>query len=244
MSEVTDYTPEKQIKEGINRYLRFLKSEKRNLRKNHLMFQFIKVVDRKVSRLLLNDDTPIYERAKQAYDYLENYKGKIGKRDTPCQEQKIKHLNIMQLRLRTLLSVSKKNKKIIISRGVDVEKVIRSITTNEEEPKYNTKCKYYPTFIENEGVPDTCSCGMDMTFCNKNCGYATTNKLATKAYEADTIIHGGVEGSIVWNKNGRGLKSKNYKPAHTKRRCEYESLKEYRYNDIERYSAKGHVESE
>lgn len=54
----------------------------------------------------------------------------------------------------------------------------------KKKSKYNKKCEYL-TVSDNEV---SCDIKMDLTFCNKNCAFATDNKLRTPVYK--TRING------------------------------------------------------
>lgn len=236
-----EYIPEKIIKKGINSYLNYVKGMKNNFR-NPYMRRLINRIDKYTKKILLDPDTPIEDRVLRLRNKLrENIKSVINDPNMPeLKAQKRKNLELLCRRLLPLMELSKQEGKIIRSRENEATGVYPFPATFAEERNPNCSCKYYPSTISGEPAPDICLCGMDMTYCSKNCGYATNNALATKAYEADTFVHGGLSGAIAW-KNTHGLKVRSYQPAHARNKQEYRAYQDYRYDEIERYRETGHV---
>ena len=231
-----DYTPEKTIKKNINAYLNFIKGMKHNF-KNPGLKACIKNIDNHAKRILLNNNIPIEIRAAKLklriQKYIDSINATHNNKDRN-KEQKRRNLNMLIRKLEPLIKLSKQEGRNIANRD--------GLTSNHyaQHSIPNKSCRYYPSFIPGEEDPNTCLCGMDMTFCSKNCGYATNNALATKAYKADTIIYGGLEGVIAWNKGGKGIKVKTPTFEHINKRNE-DDYRQHRYDEIERYSYKGHV---
>ncbi len=236
-----DHASEKAIKKGINSYLNYVKGMKNNFH-NPYMRKFINKVDKYVKRILLDSNIPIENRVWRLRDkFRENTKDIISNLYMPeLKGQKLKNLKLLCRRLLPLIELSKREGKIIRSRESKVTGVYPFPAAPAEERKLNCSCKYYPSTISGEPAPTTCLCGMDMTYCSKNCGYATNNALATKAYEADTLVLGGLSGAVAW-RNVHGVKVRSYQQAHTRNKREYRAYQDCRYDEIERYSTTGHV---
>lgn len=69
------------------------------------------------------------------------------------------------------------------------EKAEKSIAQALEkyDQEWNYGCRYYN---QDSMGQRSCSCGMDMTFCTKNCAFATNTVGSTRVYDAPTYENG------------------------------------------------------
>lgn len=75
----------------------------------------------------------------------------------------------------------KKIRKKIESRYSDLTPHVE-IIRREGTPTYNIQCRNYGEYRDRNGkvIERTCTVGMDMCYCSKNCAYATNNVCSLK----------------------------------------------------------------
>lgn len=75
----------------------------------------------------------------------------------------------------------KKARKKIESRYSDLTPHVE-IIRREGTPTYNIQCRNYGEYRDRNGkvIERTCTVGMDMCYCSKNCAYATNNVCSLK----------------------------------------------------------------
>lgn len=222
---------ESQLKESINRFLRFMKSEKANLAYTPGVKLWINDLDKDIASILLDKNIPIEDRPQQARKRLarqekRKLKAIYSNADKEgFHKQTLKHLKVMIRRMDNIVGFAREY-KYGKNRCIPRKQVT-------EKQEFNTNCKFYPDYGNATG---NCLCGMDMTFCGKYCGYATTLPVGIrhKAYDVPTVIHGGTQGTQAFHS-----KKKSYatsipnRQVKDKERMWKNYYKEKYYNEME-----------
>lgn len=115
----------------------------------------------------------VIDRSREIVNWWYNYDAKI--------QRKEKH------RAEMARAEERKRKKEMSRKKVDkiLAEAIKSQTQN-----WNTGCRYYCQ----SGEERSCSCGMDMIYCSKNCAFATNMAGSTVAYEAPVTVNHKIVG--------------------------------------------------
>lgn len=104
----------------------------------------------------------VLNRTSEIVNWWDNYEKKMQRRE---MVEKAKERHEQKVR-------NKEKAERAIAEALNPQKYVQ---------EWNYGCRYYN---QDSTGNRSCSCGMDMTFCGKNCAFATNVSGSTKAYDA------------------------------------------------------------